>query len=239
MGRSRLGHAVSAARISEVNAVRPLLATLALLGALWPGLNARAHHVNHMTVENRTGQRIDHLFIVHAVSRQDGFDLLVPGAEIGAGESRRFYLGYPGRCGNLRVTAVSADRQAITIESFRVCDGQPAILTLSHEDRWRPQHLGRFSTVAFENGTDRIFRHLFVTPEDAAIWGADHLPAGLECPPGCTLRLRVPTSVITETYGVLAIDDLERNYSFAIDVGSDAGDQVYEIEPSWVDPPGD
>ena len=76
------------------------LAIMALLGVLWLATNVQAHHVNHLTVENRTGTRIVHLFIVHAVSRQGGFDLLVPGAEIGPGESRRFYLGYPGACGD-------------------------------------------------------------------------------------------------------------------------------------------
>jgi hypothetical protein len=220
--------------MSAMNRLR-LLPLLLAASALAPAHAVDPDNLNLITFKNRTGDDIRYIFLSPGDSDYWGTDILGATRVLPDDEELGFFIHYPERCNEFDIFAVG-EAAAYLVYDYEICDGEPAEVRLTRRNLDEDAPEFTFTTVTIENATDYDIWYLFFSPGDSEMWGVDQLDRSTILTPGETLSVLLPVGEEPARYDVRAVDEDEDTYTFYVEIGADAGEQVFSIVNSDIDP---
>ncbi len=176
--------------------------------------------IHTFTLNNDTGYALVHVFLAPGDAPYWGPDIL-PGEEtIGSGESRSFFIHFPGTEGEYDILCVDADGYVYRYYDARFPADDPAAVTVGFHHLLQDGPELVTAELAVVNGTVPLFR-LFIAPAESAFLGADLLDGHRLIYPDTafTVPLLLPRGKLT--YEIYAVDEDFDSYSVALPVNGE------------------
>lgn len=158
-----------------------------------------------LTVVNRTGRSIVHLFASPRESRFWGVDTLLRPDRIDPGEARSFYLSRTGS-GAFDLLAVDEAGDAFIVWDHLTGHGSVTRVELTAANRESGYDHPRYTALRVENRGETDIWYLFVHPDDVPSGGIEILGATMILERGETISITVPILAEAVRYAVIGID---------------------------------
>mgnify|MGYP006295245505 CR=1 FL=1 len=186
--------------------------------------------LNSVSIENRTGFELSHLFLSPGESGLWGVELLGSKATLKPERTVEYFVHYREECERFDVMAIDVDGDSYLLTDHEICDGQGESVTITLDDFRGPAPELVFVELRLVNELPYDIVYLFVSPADSPSWGADSLSTTGVLKKGRLASVYVPASQERATYHLMAVDEASDIYSFAIDVSADKSMYQFPIE---------
>lgn len=176
-----------------------------------------------LTIYNRTGYSLHHIFITTGDAGYWGPDILTGDEELENGEMKGILLHVPGPDREFHFTAVDAEGYTYMIYDRKIPIEKPGeiVFRFSHFLEAAPEQ--EFISLRVVNRTVPLYR-LFIAPEDSSSRGADLLYGEIILETGDSVELLLPAQRGAVPYAVYAVDEDLDDYLVRLDLGIERPD---------------
>ncbi len=176
-----------------------------------------------VTLYNRTGYTLSHVFVSTGQAGYWGPDILGKGVKLENGEMKGILLHVPPSDTDFHFMAMDAEGYAYMIYDRKIPIEKPGeiVFRFAHFLESAPEQ--EFISLQVVNRTVPLYR-LFIAPEDSTSRGADLLYGEIILETGDSVELFLPAQRKAVPYRIYAVDEDLDDYLVGIDLGLERPD---------------
>ncbi len=189
--------------------------------------------LNKVTFQNKTGTKIQMIFLSPGDSDWWGPDLIGADYVMKDSSTLGYYVHYPDKSFKFDILAVDDKGDKFEVYDYVLTDGKEATISFTQKNLTGKADDFTLATVELTNTTGNEIEYLFISPEDSKAWGSDLLDSETTLADGDSHSVVIPVGDKETKYNIMAVDENNDEYQFTIKLAASKEDTyTYSIEPA-------